>query len=170
MLTFLADLWLWLACSCLNKHSLNRVDTDESPVDPRHPNRWYLPPNTGGYSSQFQYNAQFKLPDNLTCSHCVLQWWYVTANSCLPPDYNKFSFPASTWWSSGLSACGTVYGEEFWNCGECDTNLLLAPLYSRSRAVCLLQLTWPFWMEAALHQQRQGLRPRLAPQRLRPLP
>eukprot|EP00045_Choanoeca_perplexa_P017020 m.238501 g.238501 ORF g.238501 m.238501 type:complete len:415 (-) comp17429_c0_seq19:1890-3134(-) len=107
-----------LTQTCLNKHLLNRVDTDESPIDPRHPNRWYLPPNSGGYSAQFVYKAQFKLPDNVTCTHCVLQWWYVTANSCLPPDYNQFNFPTSSWWSPGLSACGTVYGEEFWNCAD----------------------------------------------------
>eukprot|EP00730_Choanoeca_flexa_P004803 TRINITY_DN11804_c3_g7_i1.p1 TRINITY_DN11804_c3_g7~~TRINITY_DN11804_c3_g7_i1.p1 ORF type:complete len:1086 (+),score=147.66 TRINITY_DN11804_c3_g7_i1:103-3258(+) len=107
-----------LTQTCLNTHHLRRVDTDESPIDPLHPDRWYLPPNTGGYSSQFNYHAQYQLPANLTCSNCVIQWWYVTANSCLPPDYKRFDFPSSAWWSSGLPACGATYGEEFWNCAD----------------------------------------------------
>jgi hypothetical protein len=64
------------------------------------------------------YRTTWRLPEGMTCSHCKLQWYYMTAQSCWPPCpaanqdeptcENKQAFPT----------CGTpgaAYPEEFWN-------------------------------------------------------
>jgi len=44
------------------------------------------------------YTIQVKLPDDLHCEHCVMQWYYETGNSC---------------GGTGLACPGS---EKFWNC------------------------------------------------------
>ena len=67
---------------------------DEAPIDPDYPGRWYLPPKrdedwvsdpdaVAGVDYAYTYAMDYHLPE-MTCEHCVLQWHYVTANSCKP--------------------------------------------------------------------------------------
>lgn len=68
--------------SCLRKHRLRM---------PNGKTKYQLPPPAGSPS---HYNMQYKLPQGVTCSRCVLQWYWKTGNS-----------PGA-------------YPEEFWNCAD----------------------------------------------------
>lgn len=80
---------------CLNRHILHRDDSDlRMPIDPDHPERAFLWPRCDDHPSyrdapRGEYGkimqANFKLPDDLSCTHCVFQFHYVTANGCFPP-------------------------------------------------------------------------------------
>lgn len=48
----------------------------------------------------YHVDMDVRLPDNLQCTHCVLQWRYTASNSC-PPDF---------------ISCSTA--EKFWNCAD----------------------------------------------------
>lgn len=72
---------------------------------------------------------RYMLPAGVTCAHCVLQWWWVTANSCNPPGYRDRTWPTTFaqcsgdgpgagWWGPSLRDCGDAYPEEFWNCAD----------------------------------------------------
>ena len=47
---------------------------------------------------------RFKLPANLNGDIIILQWHYVTGNSCVDVGYDKYNFP-SGWGNSNLSTC-----------------------------------------------------------------
>lgn len=74
---------------------------------------WWFP--VGGTSGL--YTIQYQLPADLTChsgAKCVVQFWWVTGNSCQPPDESPPTSPQ-------LSMCGTpgaAAPEEFWNCAD----------------------------------------------------
>lgn len=76
------------------------------PIDRRHPGRWYLPCHSKSRWDDYRpHYATFRLPAHLTCKHCVLQWYWVTANTCNPPgvmDY--FDSPNRPHW-------GTCWGQ-----------------------------------------------------------
>lgn len=56
------------------------------------------------------YEAAFRLPRGVTCTRCVLQWTYETANSC-----NLSGSPHIT----GVPACrDSTNWERFWNCAD----------------------------------------------------
>eukprot|EP00656_Telonema_subtile_P035658 TRINITY_DN3961_c0_g1_i6.p1 TRINITY_DN3961_c0_g1~~TRINITY_DN3961_c0_g1_i6.p1 ORF type:complete len:444 (-),score=105.97 TRINITY_DN3961_c0_g1_i6:75-1406(-) len=77
-----------LSQTCFDQHLLERTEASStpSPKDPNFPGRWYVPPpNTGGQSGR--YTMEVKLPAGLTCEHCVLQWTYITGNSCSGKGY-----------------------------------------------------------------------------------
>lgn len=132
-------------------HKLRRVAHDEcerrdintdfecGPIDQKHPGRWYLPcrraptatiHNTlGGTSGTMRY----KLPALLRCKHCVLQWYWVTANACAPADFlgyfkthrNPFGTRcagdggAIGGHRDGMMLCGgQTVPEEFWSCAD----------------------------------------------------
>mmetsp|Transcript_10576 Transcript_10576/g.25054 ORF Transcript_10576/g.25054 Transcript_10576/m.25054 type:complete len:177 (+) Transcript_10576:163-693(+) len=123
--------------SCFNKYpALKRVRYEDEelyskqPINPEYPSFFYLnpvcsvnqDPSFGGY----QMTARFKLPEGVSCEQCVIQMWWITANSCVPPGYRNFDFPAewancagdggSGWYTPGQADClGTTLAEEFWN-------------------------------------------------------
>merc|ERR1712048_216462 len=152
---------------CLNKWVLERAEPDAScggegsaadcqPVDDRHPGRWYLPPPNQGTpaagsewvdkvatSGVAEYHVmKYKIPENLHCESCTLQWYWSTGNTCLyDVDYlgqdgyfqrNKDAFAQMGWnptdwcqfcmasWANEDNAvCKTgKFGEEFWNCAD----------------------------------------------------
>lgn len=125
---------------CLNKYPLKRTEgfPATNPVDPSYPNRYYLDPKCSLSQESFPEagitafkvpTMRFDLPD-IECEHCVLQWYWVTANSCLAPGYREYSWPSTHsecggdggsvgWWAPHLSDCETKgYPEEFWNCAD----------------------------------------------------
>ena len=71
-------------------------------------------------ASGYMYRFKYKLPDDVS-GRVLLQWYYITANSCSAPGYDSYPFP--TGWD-GAPTCahipedGMGVPEQFWNCGE----------------------------------------------------
>eukprot|EP00178_Gracilaria_changii_P006118 TRINITY_DN20475_c0_g1_i1.p1 TRINITY_DN20475_c0_g1~~TRINITY_DN20475_c0_g1_i1.p1 ORF type:complete len:413 (-),score=74.98 TRINITY_DN20475_c0_g1_i1:30-1268(-) len=108
------------------------------PIDAAYPGRWYVPcRNTahvgvhivGGESGTMRY----QLPADMECKHCVLQWYWATANSCAPRGFKdyfvNYNFPFGTTCDSDGGARGTYSAtmqecggdavpEEFWTCAD----------------------------------------------------
>lgn len=131
---------------CLDQYLLERVNPDDQygdctandaradcqPMDPKHPERWYLPPRTQAGNIMEMW---YWLPAGVTCEKCTLQWYWSTGNTCLYDgdyvDYFMGTFPNAGWtgansWSQFGSqswgknqVCGAaVFAEEFWNCAD----------------------------------------------------
>ncbi|CAK0848202.1 unnamed protein product, partial [Prorocentrum cordatum] len=136
---------------CLNEHVLSRarpeeVHADCQPNDPRgdcqpydeaNPGHWYLPPHNGSHLTRTQHRFHYRIPADLTCESCTLQWWWMSANSCTPhPDAYRCYFQemerqgwdASAWCDGVVCSyqgeCpaeqgGPVLcGEQFKNCAD----------------------------------------------------
>merc|ERR1712151_597918 len=150
---------------CLDEFLLERADPPSDciindsrdncvPIDPKHPERWYLPPAKDGVQKAGEdWNDEmvdtntlpaatelrsitYKVPADLTCERCTLQWYWTTANTCLyDADYLTYfrDLHAKGWsdvekWAphvlqSWATADNTVcnsgrFGEEFWNCAD----------------------------------------------------
>jgi len=131
----------------------NTADADCQLIDESYPGRWYLPPANKGtpiagsdwddmQASKIPevgevHKMRYKIPDDLKCEHCTLQWYWSTGNTCVY-DAGYFSFfekmhdagyPSTSWCrycrpgaSCSESCCGTQgngnYAEEFWNCAD----------------------------------------------------
>ena len=58
------------------------------PIAPARPGRFYLPcrDTSRGIWQMFGPGRKilYKLPAGMRCRHCVLQWYWATANSCNP--------------------------------------------------------------------------------------
>jgi len=132
-----------------------------SPKDTDHPDRWYVPPNTHGswlggsvsdtaingdspdwddsmaggrrlLQSGLIYRMRYKLPVGVTCTHCVLQWTWITGNSCVAAGYKSYfeKYPQYKWYGwMGTNNAGTCNGKEkstvvggtpekFWGCAD----------------------------------------------------
>merc|ERR1712039_238544 len=136
----------------------NDSRADCQPLDEAHPERWYLPPHKKGVqvaNASWRdsdatllpaigevHSMRYKIPENLACEHCTLQWYYSTGNSCLYDGgyITYFNRMAELGWSvaewvyggdyGGMaswvtcenSCCGPSgtggFGEEFWNCAD----------------------------------------------------
>merc|ERR1712050_354876 len=131
------------AQACLDTWVLERASPEEAgltdcvmgdkrpacqPVDPRHKERFYVPPPNFDGSNTHRFHL--KLPMGLKCAACTLQWRWWSANSCIPaPDYACFGselaakgYSAASWGlgnscpGGGCDRCGC--GEEFRNCAD----------------------------------------------------
>jgi hypothetical protein len=70
---------------------------------------WWFGKKTTG-----EFEMQFKLPDNIECKRCVLQWHWETGNSCTLPGT-----PSEHVMSASMGGCeGSQNMEEFWNCAD----------------------------------------------------
>ncbi|BFZ26067.1 hypothetical protein BsWGS_29106 [Bradybaena similaris] len=78
---------------CLDQHVLEMVNGEGS--------RYHLPE---GKSNQF-FNVSLRLPTDVTCKQCVIQWKYRTGNTWDKDDTGKFCV-----------GCGPQ--EEFYNCAD----------------------------------------------------
>lgn len=101
------------------------------PADPNYPERGMYYGGQGGGIKSFE--MLFKLPEGVGIhgDQVMLQWRYITANSCSPPGYadyfSTFGLPNS-FWTSGLTQCtppypsdgtrSTTWPEQFFNCAE----------------------------------------------------
>ncbi|KAL4449391.1 hypothetical protein ABPG77_007035 [Micractinium sp. CCAP 211/92] len=99
-----------LTDACLDEHILLQANT----TDAQFPGQrfWYVP------GSQFLFNMPYQLPQGLSCdgvsARCVLQWYYLTGNSCDPPGTPApYSRPLL-----GTCGAGVPYPEEFLNCAD----------------------------------------------------
>jgi len=104
------------------------------PADPSYPERGYYAGGQGGGLKDFE--MRFKLPDGIYGDEIMIQYKYITANSCSPPGYNEYFNGAnsknevidSSYWTSGLDLCtppypndgtrGMTWPEQFFNCAE----------------------------------------------------
>jgi len=97
------------------------------PVHAEYPERAYFA--AGDANFKFTY----KLPDGLVGDQVLIQWKYITANSCFPPGYKDSSVTQVlqdlNWLRSwGMDDCTYPYSrtgdrdngspEQFWNCAE----------------------------------------------------
>lgn len=87
------------------------------PKDPNHPERgyYYGAPEFNNEA----FSMRFKLPEGLVGEEVLLQWWYVTANSCYPPGYDQYyntnSFLPKSFYNSVTKQCTPEqYTEEFY--------------------------------------------------------
>lgn len=102
-----------------------------APKDINYPTRAYIAPpsrtindNTGVAGQFFRY--RFKLPSNLSGNLVLLQWHYLTANSCKYPGYTNYSFPTD--WgvmTDGLSICSDIPADGDGTPGKSEILLLL---------------------------------------------
>lgn len=85
-------------------YQLERVVNDEcdsgestncGPVDRNHTGRWYLPCtrhplDDDRFETFGPTTIQYRLPANVSCDHCVLQWYLTAANDCNPPGLVEY--------------------------------------------------------------------------------
>ncbi|KAF4682720.1 hypothetical protein FOZ60_010220 [Perkinsus olseni] len=117
---------------CRNARAIDASNYDCQPLDAAHPERWYLPPRS--YATDgMNYKMKFKLPDNLTCNPCTMQWNWITGNSCLVKGYKEYfanfkkEYPSldPSWDQSNShkDSCDEAryrqqLGQQFWNCAD----------------------------------------------------
>lgn len=67
-----------------------------APIDRNYPGRWYLPcygyRDRSGVIARYGMDGtmMFKLPEHLQCRHCVLHWYWTSANTCNPPGVLEY--------------------------------------------------------------------------------
>jgi len=138
------DDWLPMAVptqECFDAYKLTFVEDElyGAPPDPNYPERAYIAPAmvaqwTSGVGPVEQpvlgaeYKMKFQLPEGLNGEVVLIQWYYLTANSCKHEGYADYEFPSS--WGSDVNNykqmedCenvppdGNGVPEQFWNCGE----------------------------------------------------
>ena len=115
---------------CFDANPLKFISDDfyNAPADPLYPGRAYIPRSE--YSTQksssnaYLFRHQFKLPEGLKGELVLIQWYYLTGNSCLPVGYTEYGWPEGFNPGSQLPACGPIpqdgrgVPEQFWNCAE----------------------------------------------------
>lgn len=124
--------------SCFDSHPLTFVKDLKygAPEDPDHPERGYIAPNDGTITSEsttelptlggMRFQMIYRLPDNVKCQRCLLQWTYMTGNTCEMPGYDDVVFPSPSWRAAGgalpkctnMSEDGAGAPERFWNCAD----------------------------------------------------
>jgi len=131
--------WVFKACaieegevpeqSCFDSNPLDFVEDTKygAPVDPNYPSRAYIPlttfPNYEKDSLGWHHYHKYKLPDNVSGELVLLQWHWITANSCRPEGYDEYDFPEH-FEPGNLDPCdeipedGNGKPEQFWNCAE----------------------------------------------------
>jgi hypothetical protein len=102
--------------ACFDNNKLRFISGEGANFDQNFPERAYIPPPPPGTQAsngagvngyRWNYRYRFQLPPGLSGDRVLLQWHYVTANSCLPPGYNTYPFP-SGWHPGNLPACGPL--------------------------------------------------------------
>ena len=93
-----------------------------APIDPQYPERAYIAPAsivtwTNGEENGEQqpvtgapYKMKFKLPEGIYGDTVLLQWYYLTANSCKHEGYSEYNFP-NNWvgvFDESLPDCGEI--------------------------------------------------------------
>jgi len=115
---------------CLEANPLEYIESKHgAPRDVKYPVRGY-------YSKDVDFEMKYKLPMGVTGDQVMLQWRYVTGNSCMAPgycchesdDYFDLYQNVSSWKRANTGLCtypldptgatGTGKPELFWNCAE----------------------------------------------------
>ena len=99
----------------------DRVDHHAGSVDAAHPERGYVAPRamgnpnigdgqspggmgTGEYGNAMDFRMKFRLPAGVSGDRCLIQWRYITGNSCEMPGYDQVAWPSQAWRNAGLAA------------------------------------------------------------------
>jgi len=105
-----------LSEECFDQHVLQQANVagSQSPGT-----RWFY--TTPGDPEITTYNLHYQLPEDLVCdgqeSHCVLQWYWLTLQSCGFSDFpEKYVRKDATYLDCSVD--GSPYPEEFWNCAD----------------------------------------------------
>uniref|UniRef100_A0A6V2LNC7 Uncharacterized protein n=1 Tax=Ditylum brightwellii TaxID=49249 RepID=A0A6V2LNC7_9STRA len=120
--------------ACFDAHPLTFVEDVSYGLqpDPNYPNRCYVPPasvmDVGGAPQGALMKHKFKLPDDLNAEYALIQWHYVTGNTCFDEGYHQYFNPGPFAQANladcnqPLDQCGEVGAggqpEQFWNCIE----------------------------------------------------
>lgn len=99
-------------------------------VDPLYPERAYIPRTDfeGGLvrdaGGDYIMRHKYRLPAGLSGDLVLIQWHYVTGNSCKDVGYDTYDWPAG-FYPGNLPVCsqplpedGRGVPEQFWNCAE----------------------------------------------------
>ena len=103
--------------ACFDAHPLTLVEDVSGglPLDPNYPERAYLPPpdgmETGGTPSGKVMRQRYRLPPGLNGDLVLIQFHYITANTCFPVGYDTYPYPYPR---PNLSDCPEPLDE----CGE----------------------------------------------------
>mmetsp|Transcript_16773 Transcript_16773/g.19172 ORF Transcript_16773/g.19172 Transcript_16773/m.19172 type:complete len:667 (+) Transcript_16773:45-2045(+) len=92
------------------------------PVDPAYPSRAY-------YSTNYEHKHKYRLPMGVTGQRVMMQWRYITANSCHPAGYNDIPELVELGWLRTVGGdCDwppnqtgvrdSANPEQFWNCAD----------------------------------------------------
>jgi len=91
--------------------------------DPRHPERAYIAPFSRSNPSMegvIRYSFKMRLPPGLVGDLVLIQWYYLTANSCVHDGYRDYDWPWDDVSMQTLPTCGKVsedgsgVPEQFW--------------------------------------------------------
>lgn len=110
------------------------------PIDKKYPGRWYVPCPKRSRSGSFDIygtrgTMRYLLPKGFVCNHCVLHWYYASADHCNPPGVIEYftgqnkprkwgSCPggggAQGGFASDKSLCTNrgQFSEEYYNCAD----------------------------------------------------
>jgi hypothetical protein len=91
--------------SCFKDHPLEFVEDllNNAPKDPNYPTRAYVHGLTSMTLGEFHY--KYKLPVGLLGELVLIQWYYVTGNTCTDAGYANYSFPVGfTAYNEGTTA------------------------------------------------------------------
>ena len=115
-----------------------RTNVNCAPIDPKFPTRWYAPCPYPSYDTVMTWGdgtIKYKLPANLYCKHCVLQWYWVSASECNPPGVaNYFNGHRGPTWNhcpdfggnftgfGNWEECGETFPEEYYQCADIRVN------------------------------------------------
>ena len=94
------------AQSCFNDHPLEYVSDPlhSAPKDVNYPERAYIPNSS---TRPWNYQHRYKLPSGVSGDNVLIQWKYITANSCNPPGYDNYPFP-SGFLPGNVATCGAL--------------------------------------------------------------
>lgn len=106
------------------------------PIDQKNKHRWYVPCRKGGTNHLVGGRSgtmRYKLPDGVTCKHCILQWYWATANRCNPPKFTRYFTKYNQPFGTSCSGDGSSEGgynpnlpkckkdtlpDEYWTCSD----------------------------------------------------
>jgi len=94
---------------CFDAHPLTFVADVLSPgesratanFDPKYPERAYIP------LTDWELKYQYQLPPGLSGDLVLIQWHYVTANSCMHVGYDTYNWPVG-FHPGDLPVCGPL--------------------------------------------------------------
>ena len=82
--------------------------------DPDYPNRAYIPRADASFiqkdgGGHYKFSHRFKLPAGLSGELVLIQWHYITGNSCVADEgYLNYNFPAGFEPNSQLGICESI--------------------------------------------------------------
>ena len=87
-----------------------------APIDQSYPERAYIAPvshpnaqtETIAGQSGMRFSHKVRLPSDVSGNLVLIQWQYITANSCFSQGYNDYPFPDASWWNSAVGVCQTI--------------------------------------------------------------